>query len=59
MSFPGAAARRCRLVAPIDNLSVVLVAVFGVTILGERRSGLNWLGIALIAGGTILVAHRG
>ena len=47
------------LVAPIDKLSVVLVAIFGVTILGERLSGLNWLGIALIAGGAILVAHRG
>src|SRR5262249_38069106 len=47
------------LVAPIDKLSVVLVALFGVTILGERLSGLNWLGIALIAGGAILAAHRG
>ena len=47
------------LVAPIDKLSVVLVALFGVTILGERLSGLNWLGIALIAGGAILVAYRG
>lgn len=47
------------LVAPIDKLSVVLVALFGVTILGERLSGLNWLGIALIVGGAILVAHRG
>lgn len=47
------------LAAPIDKLSVVLVTVFGVTILGERLSGLNWLGITLIAGGAILVAHRG
>jgi transporter family protein len=39
------------LVAPIDKLSVVLVALFGVTILGERLSGLNWLGIALIPAG--------
>jgi hypothetical protein len=35
------------------------VAVFGVTILGERLSASNWLGIVLIAGGSILVAHRG
>ncbi len=43
-------------VAPIDKLSVVLVAVFGVAFLGERLSALNWLGIALVAGGALLVA---
>ncbi|SDM30976.1 transporter family protein [Methylobacterium phyllostachyos] len=46
-------------VAPIDKLSVVLVAVFGVVFLGERLSGPNWLGIVLIAAGAILVAFRG
>lgn len=46
-------------VAPIDKLSVVLVAVFGVLFLGERLSGLNWLGLALIGGGAVLVAWRG
>jgi bacterial/archaeal transporter family protein len=46
-------------VAPIDKLSVVLVAVFGVLFLGERLSGANWLGIALIAGGAVLVAFKG
>jgi bacterial/archaeal transporter family protein len=46
-------------VAPIDKLSVVLVALFGVTFLGERLSGANWLGVALIAAGAILVAYRG
>lgn len=45
-------------VAPIDKLSVVLVAVFGVLFLGERLSGPNWAGIALIAAGAILVAYR-
>jgi len=45
-------------VAPIDKLSVVLVAVFGVVFLGERLSAPNWLGIALIAAGAILVAWR-
>ena len=45
-------------VAPIDKLSVVLVALFGVTFLGERLSLPNWLGIAMIAGGAILVAYR-
>jgi transporter family protein len=45
-------------VAPIDKLSVVLVALFGVVFLGERLSVPNWLGIALIAVGAILVAYR-
>jgi transporter family protein len=46
-------------VAPIDKLSVVLVALFGVIFLGERLSGVNWAGVALIAMGAILVAVRG
>ena len=46
-------------VAPIDKLSVVLVAVFGVVFLSERLSGPNWLGVGLIAAGAILVAFRG
>jgi transporter family protein len=45
-------------VAPIDKLSVVLVAVFGVLFLGERLSTVNWLGVALVAAGAILVAIR-
>ena len=45
-------------VAPIDKLSVVLVAVFGVVFLGERLNGANWLGVLLIAAGAILVAFR-
>ena len=45
-------------VAPIDKLSVALVAMFGVVFLGERLSGANWLGVALIAGGAILAAWR-
>ena len=43
-------------VAPIDKLSVVLVALFGVIFLGERLNALNWLGIVLVAAGAILVA---
>ena len=46
-------------VAPIDKLSVVLVAVFGVVLLGERLSTTNWLGVALIALGAVLVAWQG
>ena len=45
-------------VAPIDKLSVVLVAVFGVTFLGERLTTMNWLGILLIGSGAILVGMR-
>ncbi|OYW61515.1 MAG: transporter [Rhizobiales bacterium 35-68-8] len=45
-------------VAPLDKLSVVMVAVFGAVFLGERLSALNWLGVVLIAGGAVLVAVR-
>ena len=45
-------------VAPLDKLSVVLVAVFGVSFLGERLSALNWLGIALIAAGAWFVTLK-
>jgi len=47
------------LVAPIDKLSVVLVALFGVVFLGERPSLQGWLGIALIAAGAVLIAVKG
>lgn len=43
-------------VAPIDKLSVVMVAVIAVLFLGERLSLPSWLGVALIASGAILVA---
>ena len=45
-------------VAPIDKLSVVLVALFGVTFLGERLSWKNWSGVGLIAAGAVLVALK-
>ena len=47
------------LVAPIDKLSVVLVALFGVAFLGERPSLYGWLGIALISAGAVLIAIKG
>ncbi len=47
------------LVAPIDKLSVVLVALFGVIFLGERPSIQGWLGIAMIAAGAVLIAFKG
>jgi transporter family protein len=46
-------------VAPVDKLSVVLVAVFGVVFLSEKLSPANWAGVALIAAGATLVAWRG
>ena len=46
------------LVAPIDKLSVVLVAVLGVLFLGERLLFRNWVGIVLIAIGAVLVGFR-
>lgn len=46
------------LVAPIDKLSVVLVALFGVVFLGERPTWNGWLGIALIAAGAVLIAVK-
>jgi transporter family protein len=43
-------------VAPIDKMSVLLVALFAVLFLGEQLKWQNWLGIVLIALGTIAVA---
>lgn len=45
-------------VAPLDKLSVVLVAILGALFLGERLSAVNWAGVAMIAGGAVLVAMR-
>ncbi len=45
-------------VAPIDKLSVLLVAIAGVLFLGEHLSGWNWLGVLMIAGGAALVAVK-
>ena len=42
----------------MDNLSVILVAVFGMFFLGERLSAINWLGVVAIAGGVILLTIR-
>ena len=45
-------------VAPLDKLSVVLVAIFAAIFLGERLSAVNWTGVALIALGAVFVAVR-
>ncbi|WP_408896236.1 EamA family transporter [Nocardioides sp. R1-1] len=47
------------LVAPVDKLSVILVAIFGVTFLGERLSGLQWGGVALVGAGAVLLVLSG
>jgi bacterial/archaeal transporter family protein len=44
------------LVAPVDKLSVVLVAIFGVLVFGERPSPAGWLGIAMIGFRAALIA---
>ena len=46
------------MVAPVDKLSVVLVAVFGAAFLGEKLSPANWAGVVLIMAGAVLVAWR-
>ena len=43
-------------VAPLDKVSVVLVALFGVVVLGEQLSGRGWIGVALMTLGAALVA---
>ena len=43
-------------VAPIDKLSMPLAVLLAVVLLGERPTGVNWVGIALIAGGAYLAA---
>ncbi len=43
-------------VAPVDKMSVVLVALFGFAFLGETLSTGAWIGVALIATGAVLVA---
>jgi len=43
-------------VAPLDKLSVVLVAIFAVIFLGERLTIRDTVGIALITVGAFLVA---
>lgn len=45
-------------VAPVDKFSIVLVAIFAFLFLDERPSPRDWLGIALVAGGVILLAFK-
>lgn len=45
-------------VAPVDKLSVVLVALFAVVFLHERLAWREWAGLAMIAGGVLLMALK-
>lgn len=45
-------------VAAIDKASLVLVAIFALAFLGERPSLRDWSGIALVAGGVLLLAMK-
>ena len=45
-------------VAPVDKLSLVLVALFAFAFLGERPSLREWSGIAMVAGGVLLLAVK-
>ncbi|MCC9624432.1 EamA family transporter [Thalassospira sp. MA62] len=46
-------------VAPIDKLSVVVVAVFGAAFLGEKLTIMGWMGVVMIGGGAALIAWKG
>lgn len=43
-------------VAPIDKLSVVFVALLGVSLLGEHLTVLQWFGVGLITLGAVCMA---
>jgi bacterial/archaeal transporter family protein len=45
-------------VAPVDKLSVVLVAFFAVIFLGERPPMKDWLGIVLVAAGVVVLGLK-
>ncbi len=45
-------------VAPIDKLSVVLVALFAVVFLGERPGAREWLGISLVGAGVVVLGLK-
>lgn len=45
-------------VAPVDKLSLVLVAIFACAFLGERPVLREWVGIAMVAGGVLVLAIK-
>ncbi|MDP5240406.1 EamA family transporter [Uliginosibacterium sp. 31-16] len=45
-------------VAPVDKLSLLLVAVFAVIFLGERPSVTSWFGILLVGAGVVVLGLK-
>ncbi|AJG21667.1 EamA family transporter [Cupriavidus basilensis] len=45
-------------VAPVDKLSLLLVAMFAVIFLGERPNLREWAGIALVGAGVLLLGFK-
>jgi bacterial/archaeal transporter family protein len=45
-------------VAPVDKLSLLLVALFAVVFLGERPAVREWIGIALVGAGVLILGFK-
>lgn len=45
-------------VAPVDKLSLLLVAVFAVLFLGERPSVREWVGILMVGAGVLILGFK-
>jgi bacterial/archaeal transporter family protein len=45
-------------VAPVDKFSLVLVAIFAYLFLAERPSTRDWLGIAMVGTGVVILALK-
>jgi transporter family protein len=45
-------------VAPVDKLSLVLVVIFAFAFLSERPTLREWAGIAMVAGGVLVLAFK-
>jgi len=45
-------------VAPVDKFSLVLVAIFAFVFLGEQPTLREWSGIAMVAGGVLVLAIK-
>ena len=45
-------------VAPVDKLSLILVAIFAFIFLGERPSGREWIGISLVGIGVLILGFK-
>jgi transporter family protein len=43
-------------VAPVDKLSVILVAIFAAVFLHERPTPAGWLGIGLVGAGVVVIS---